>query len=207
MLKKAATILLCAATLIGVAAGAHASGGGGTVSITIDESGNVTAISSNGPIAATSQLIADPGPGGLSSALRYTIGTPHTTVQTGDLILKDPITNAVSDVVRVEQANSSAPLYIYFYSDGPGPNLADTGLPTAYEPITYTVTETNLAGGKIGWAGSPTVGEPGFVNGFTVSFTIISDTAATHTPEPGSIAMFAGLSASALLMVRRRRRQ
>src|SRR5262249_7062600 len=71
-----------------------------SVTITVDENGNVhfsntAAFNLSLPFA----MQADPGPGGLASALTYGLSDPPGLVA-GDLVLLEPGTNLISDVIR-----------------------------------------------------------------------------------------------------------
>lgn len=180
-----------------------------SATIQLDEYGDCV-LSSGRTEHITGYLAADPGPGGLGSALTFDLGTPPVPIVTGDLIIEDPSTSDVSDILRVEQATPSSHVHLVLYSaDILGGASADTGLPGLYSTNTNVVMEVSVPGG-IGWSGSPSAGEPGYLTGLPVTFTIYSSgrVPTSHaTPEPGSIALLGGLSAvSAGSFMRRRRR-
>src|SRR6476469_4101210 len=71
-----------------------------SVTITVDENGNGTLTNTSGfsstlPFA----LQADPGPGGLSSVLTYSLLNP-AGLTAGDVLLQDGIGGPILDVVR-----------------------------------------------------------------------------------------------------------
>ena len=157
------------------------------VDITFDENGNGTLTNTNGFFSTlASSLVADPGPGGLSSALRYDLlNPPGLTV--GDFLLQEPGgLGVLSDLVRF---NSNGTLVFYSDNQDGVDSLADTGFPTALYTNTHTETEVGPEGSN-GFTYTPTAGQPGFVTGAggLVSYHIISDSTAV-TPEGSSLVM------------------
>jgi hypothetical protein len=176
------------------------------VIITVDENGNGTAVfPGQTPILLPGTLLADPGPGGLASALTYNLGGPPALVA-GDVLVQELLGAdlILSDIIRFNPAGTGGGFYpasLVFYSDkGDGvDSLADTGFPT----VLYTNTVTQLEIGPEGNNGlvyTPTENQPGFVDGFAVSYNIISDNEVV--PEPASISLF--VLAGGLLLARKR---
>lgn len=174
LLALAAPVLLC------FASAAHADQF--TVHITVDEQGNGMFTNSAGfSQALTGYMAADPGPGGSSSALTYSLLNPPGLVA-GDALIYDGAT--FSDVVRFNSSNGT----LVFYSnplDGLD-SLADSISPPGESyPNQITLFETN---GVVDY--TPIAGQPGFVAdaGGPVTYTLESDPVAP-TPEPSSLAL------------------
>ena len=174
-----ASALLTAMLVFGLCSPASAA----TIAIQLDENGNgsITVVGgSTTPITGTLQQ--DPGPGGEPSALTYVLGAPGLTA--GDLLLTDP---ALDDAIRFNAAGSGGnPNYlssVVFYSSDVGglDSLADTLTPpSAFYSNSVTLPEV---GGGIQY--TPLSGEPGFVPGSTVTYSITSSVATV--PEPTSL--------------------
>ena len=79
-----------------------------------------------------------------------------------------------------------------FYSDiGDGPDaLADTGFPSVFNTNTKTILESGPEGSN-GATYTPGANEPGFIPGFAVTYTFISD---ASVPEPSAPTMMVGLA-------------
>jgi hypothetical protein len=76
-------------------------------------------------------LTADPGPGGLSSALAFTAHPQVNPFPVGDVVLLDA-SGHVSDILRFDPETNpapGAPQLIFFYSNDHAGRLADTGFP------------------------------------------------------------------------------
>jgi hypothetical protein len=149
-------------------------------------------------IPLPSVLAADPGPGGLPSALTFNL-RPDNPLLEGDLVLLDPH-GMVSDVIRF---NLGAPLgapftfSVVFYSSDVGGGLpADTGLPTAFHANTVTVLENQLGPTVY----TPIAGQPGFEPGLPVALTyrIFS------TPDAGWTVSLFGVALCGLGLLRRK---
>ncbi len=174
------------------------------VNITADENGNGTIeFVGGGTFEMPGALAADPGPGGLSSALTYNLLNPPSLIG-GDVILSELVGEALvpSDVIRF----LSGPEVFVFYSDnGDGSDaLADTGLPTAFFTNVVTLAEVGPEGSN-GAFYTPTANQPGFVPGFAVTYHFISDSA---VPEPATWAMMLiGFGAVGVTLRRRKRTQ
>lgn len=173
--------------------------------IEVDENGfgslttDVSGISVTVPLVSGTQ--ADPGPGGLSSALTYDLGT--ISPNPGDVFLVEPGSTAFSDLIRFNAAAAGRPIgspnALVFYSDnGDGVDaLADTGLPTAFYSSTAVINEVGPEGNN-GADYTPTANQPGFVPNFAATYHFISD-----LPEPS----ISGLVFCGALMLARRRRK
>lgn len=182
-----------------------ASAQGFSINIKVNESGagslsNTAGFNAPLPTAMT----ADPGPGGLSSALTYDLLNPPGLVA-GDLILMEPgLPGIISDIIRFNPSSfTGGSGSLVFYSD----NLdgvdspADTGFPTALYANNLTVNEVGPEGSN-GYVYTPTAGQPGFVSGAggPVTYEIYSD-----VPEPGSLGLLATGGLPLLGLLRRRR--
>jgi hypothetical protein len=195
-MKKLAVVVAAAVATVGMAgAGSSASA---QVGFAADEQGHSAVLL--GPTIFQRQkgaMAADPGPGGLASALTYDIGAPWTT---GDVLLTDS-TGAVEDVVRFN-ADSFGSGSLVFYSVADADNtLGDTGLPGANYANQTTLPELGSPG-LDGVYYTPTTGQPGFITGapFTVTYILVSDGKISRVipgvPEPGTWAlMLLGLGA------------
>jgi len=181
--------------------------------ITVDELGSMTFDTTPcGGHRATSTgvLAADPGPGGLASALTYSLlGLPSLVA--GDVLLTEAGNpNVVFDIIRFNPAGTGGnPFYppsLVFYSDNVGGSdaLGDTpSPPTALYTNQVTIAEQ---GSEInnGAFYTPTAGQPGFIAGFTTTYDIISEGAGI--PEPAWTAL-PGVLAMMLFAIWRRQRQ
>jgi len=150
-------------------------------------------------------LVADPGPGGRASAMTYLLLGPPALVA-GDLLLLEPITGAVSDVLRFNPAGTGGdPGYLaslVFYSDiSDGVDaLADTGFPTLLYTNALSLVESGPEAGPNGQFGyTPTADQPGFVPSFSVTYSFLSDAAGTAVAEPTPLMLItAALAALAI---------
>lgn len=153
--------------------------------ITVDETGVGTIhFAGESPLPLPGGLAPDPGPGGSSSALTYSLlGPPSLTA--GDLLISED--GFLDDVIRFNPANTGGvagyPASLVFYSNpghGGFDSLADSpSPPSAFYANTVNADEV---GGQVFY--HPTEGQPGFVTGFDVAYQIISD-----VPEPATWAM------------------
>jgi hypothetical protein len=157
------------------------------------------------PIAGA--LAADPGPGGLASALTYSLLGPPSLVA-GDVFLQEGVGGPVLDVLRFNPAGTGSPNYpasFVFYSDNidGATDLADTpNPPTANYTNTLTLVEVGPEGSN-GVTYIPTANQPGFIAGFTTTYHIQSDS----TPEPGTVALCVGMGLSGASVFARRRKK
>ncbi|HEV2593872.1 MAG TPA: PEPxxWA-CTERM sorting domain-containing protein [Sphingomicrobium sp.] len=169
--------------------------------ITIDENGKGTVTAVGAPtVTLASGVGTDPGPGGLSNVLFYTLTTGLNAV-TGDVYLQDLINDQLVtlDVIRFNPgpaATTALPGSIFFYSDNIDgvDNLGDTPSPPggAYSN-TVTLREIGLEGIGDGASYTPTANQPGFISGQITTYLFISDSA---VPEPATWAlMIAGFGA------------
>jgi hypothetical protein len=208
------TLTMLSALLLG-AAFYNASAG---IIITLDENGNGT-WNNNGTITSLTYGSAAPsdpvGPATLYYNLpsgynnyTYVSGVQLPLSGKGDLLMTEPSTTDLSDVIRFDGLIRQP--RIYFYSDrspgDPSDSLADVnGLPTTFASVTATVAETGPEDGLNGYWGYHPTGDqqPGTIwdgSGVLqdVTYNFISD-----VPEPGTFAlMVCGLTG--LLVMRRR---
>lgn len=170
-----------------------------SVTITVDENGNGLFTNTAGFSGTLPfDLQADPGPGGLSSVLTYSLLDPPGLTE-GDVDLFD-LNGTLSDVIRFNPNETCTDLStgcLLFYSnpiDG-FDSLADTPAPPA--PYTNLI---DLAETTPFTAYTPTAGEPGFVTGAggPVTYNFISD-----VPEPLTLSLLGG--GLAAIAVRRRK--
>jgi hypothetical protein len=168
-----------------------AEGAFGTFSAyTADENCNGTFQSGNNPPGSNpGSMQADPGPGGLASALTYSIA--NSTI--GDLFLTDP-TTGTSDIIRFNGDT------LVFYSLAGGSDLADTGLPSSDYANTFTLVENTLGPTVY----SPTGTMPGSQGVFPVTYTFTSSELAAGVPDSGTTATLFGFSLAGLAFLRRK---
>jgi len=161
----------------------------GPITISIDENGN----------GLPHTIGTDPGPGGLSGVLIYTL--PFTGVQ-GDVRLTDD--GVFLDLLRFNGNGT-----VIFYSDNVDgfDSIGDTsGPPGALYTNTVTLVEVGSEGNN-GATYTPTANQPGYGNAdFTVTYHFVSD-GTVATPEPSSLWLMAvGLGAlSSRRWIRRKR--
>jgi hypothetical protein len=188
-----ATVLVFAAAQSAIAGAAPL-----TVDITVHEDGTGTLMNSNGvntPIASAQQQ--DPGPGGLANALTFDLlSAPGLTA--GDLFLIDPVTMALSDVIRFNPTESipgHSTGDLVFYSIAGGGQLADTGFPSANYANTFSLTENTLGATLY----TPIAGQPGFVSVVPGALTYHIFSEEIGVPETGGTMTFMGLALLALI--------
>jgi hypothetical protein len=197
-------VLMAALLLFGLSSSVLAQGNNPL--ITVNETGNGTLLFPGSPIIPTNGVPqADPGPGGLPNALTYNLLGPPSLVA-GDLMLIEPPTGALSDIIRFNPAGTASgyPASLVFYSDiepGELPNLADIGFPVSRYTNIVTFMELGPEGDN-GFVYTPTANQPGFVPGFSVTYDIISDAPA---PEPTTALLV--LPAMGLIWLRLRGRK
>jgi hypothetical protein len=163
-----------------------------SVNITVNEDGTGLFTNSDGfSQALTGTLMNDPGPGGLSNVLTYSLLNPPDLVA-GDVLLREEtgssLDGSILDVVRFNASNGT----LVFYSDNIDgfDSLADTaGPPGSLYTNTITIDEIGTEANN-GAVYTPLAGQPGFVAGAAgpVTYTFISDGAGPNvTPEPSSL--------------------
>lgn len=168
------------------------------VSIVVDEYGVGTLIvGPRLPQSLTGSLLPDPSPGGLPSVMTYPL-LGSTSLVVGDVLIHEigdgNVDFLLSDVIRFNlleidgdaDADNHLFGFLLFYSDNEDGSdaPADTGLPTAFNTNVVTISEIGPEGNNFALY-TPTSGQPGFVEGFNVSYTFISDGhTPTEVPEP-----------------------
>lgn len=184
-------LLLCA--FVVVAAPEIAGAQGFSITVTADENGhgrltNTAGFSAPSPAA----LQSDPGPGGLSSALTYSLLNPPG-LTAGDVVLLETVNGLISDIIRFnpdERCTDGSVGCLVFYSDADdgADSIADTGFPTALYANDIALLEIGPEGMN-GATYTPTTGQPGFVTGAAgpVTYVLQSD---VPVPEPTSLTLF-----------------
>ncbi|MEP6753976.1 MAG: hypothetical protein ABJA67_00630 [Chthonomonadales bacterium] len=201
-----AIAVLCSLTVI------HASAqvAGNNPLITVDENGNGSIqFSGSPPTNMPGVLLADPGPGGLGSALTYNLLGPPSLVA-GDLVMTEPSDGSITDLIRFNPSGTGGQNFssLVFYSDNADgvDSLADKGFPQSRYTNVVFVTETGPEAGPNGFVYTPTANQPGFVAGFNVTYNIISDPGVS-VPEPGSVTLLLGLAVPGTALAFRRLRR
>jgi hypothetical protein len=170
-----------------------------SITITVDENGNGKFVNSSGFMSPLpSGMLADPGPGGLSSALTYSLLSPPG-LTAGDFIMLDPGTFSVSDIIRFnpqETAPDGSLGALVFYSDNSDgvDAKADTGFPSALYTNNLTVIEVGPEQGPNGASYTPTSGQPGFISGAAGPVTYVIQSDSVPTPEPSTLLLGAGMA-------------
>ncbi len=176
------------------------------LTFTVDEDGHGSLVNPlSGLFNLPSSMAADPGPGGLSSALTYNLLNPPNLV-TGDVLLLEPGSEEISEIIRF---NSNGTLVFYSDNTEGADALADTGFPTLFSTNVVRISEVGGEGSN-GAFYTPGSSQPGFVPRtlFPVSYHFISDANSSVVPEPGSLAFLAGLgSVGSLFVVSRMKRR
>jgi hypothetical protein len=169
------------------------------ITITVNEYG-VGILNNPAPFAMPGVLKPDPGPHGLAAALTYDLLGPPSLVA-GDLFVMDSL-GVMSDVIRFNPAGTALGYNasLVFYSDLSEDlilqavetgGLADTGFPDAFYFNYLQVTEVTNSEGD-GFTYTPTSTQPGYVQGFAVTYNIQSDgpgTVPNPVPEPATMAL------------------
>jgi hypothetical protein len=199
------------AALLAVAALALATGNpvfaqNPAIAYSFDEFGHGFVTSTGITLPYPGVLRNDPGPGGLPLALTYTlVGVPN--VVAGDVLVLEP-GGGLSDLIRFNAAGTGGdpgyPPSLVFYSDDfDGSRYPLTsGIPTRIYSNVLSVQEITLGPGVEGVIYTPSAGQPGFIPGFSVRYTLIS-----NVPEPGSLVLGGLVSVIGLALVRFRRRR
>jgi protein with PEP-CTERM/exosortase system signal len=148
-------------------------------------------------IPLSGALTADPGPGGLLSALAFTAHPLVNPLVVGDVVLRDA-SGHVSDILRFDDPGPNftpgSPQLIFFYSNDHGGLMGDTGLPSMMLPNTVTIQEAP-SGPTIY---TPGLGQPGRSTDSLLgdSFLIFS------TPDTGSTLLMLGTVIAGLVFLR-----
>lgn len=183
-----------------------------SITTTVDENGNGLVTNTDGAVVPLRfALQTDPGPGGLTNVLTYSLaGPPGLTA--GDVLLQEGVGGLILDVVRfnpTETCVDGTTGCLAFYSDNVDgvDSLADTPSPPgSFQTNTVTIVEVGPEGNN-GATYTPVTGQPGFVAGAAgpVTYNLISDGSAV--PEPASLAILGfGLAGLGLARIGRRRK-
>jgi hypothetical protein len=194
-LKKSILGGLVSALLL-ASTSAYAQGG---ITITVNENCVGTLNAGLGLLTLPCSLLADPGPGGLPSAVTYGLLNPPGLVA-GDLILQEFPGGPNSEIIRFNPGQNGGSMVFYSDNlDGGLLDLADTGFPLSFYTNTLTALEVGPEGTN-GFTYTPTAGQPGFVAGAgaPVTYVIQSD---VSSPEPASAALI--LAGAGILLARR----
>jgi hypothetical protein len=185
-------LILC---LLAVTLLPHRLSAQGNIVISADENGNGTLVNpATGTFVLPASMQSDPGPGGKPSALNYNLLGPPGFV-TGDVLLRD-ISNAISDVIRFSSFGGGS---FFFYSLLGGVDLADTGLPSAFNTNLVSIIENE--GGFTVY--TPTAGQPGFVAGAAFPVTYRFSSGPGTVPEGGATLLMLGLGLAGLIVLKR----
>jgi hypothetical protein len=166
-----------------VAAGLALSQPANAVTITVDENGNSNAsnplFGGQGGSQGPGLLLIDPGPGGLDGVTYglIALGFAGVVMTPGDVLLTDANAGgAFQDVVRFNQDPLRGPTLVFYSDNVDGrDSLADTfSRPLAFYNNLITISELGSEGNN-GAVYTPLPGQPGSVDGFTVTYNIISD--------------------------------
>ena len=173
--------------------------------VIVDENGNGSLHTATGTQTLPYSIGLDPGPGGLSNALIYTL-PGNFNIVAGDLLL-DEVSGGVgnpSDLVRFNN-NQAGTSQLVFYSDTEdgADALADTGLPgEPYDvPAMIEVQEWGTEALN-GYVYQPQSRLQGYTSVYpTLTFYIISDgSASVPVPEPATMTLLVlGLGGAAIL--------
>jgi hypothetical protein len=139
-------------------------------------------------------------------------GLAYNIIGPPDLVLGDVLImeqgGGMSDLIRfvndVTVGDTDPGGGFLFFSDGDDPNeisLADTGLPTIFSTNVAMIDEVGVEGETQYAIYTPTPNQPGFVNGWMVTYIFISDRG-TAVPLPASVWM--GLGLLGAMVVRKR---
>jgi hypothetical protein len=157
--------------------------------ITFDENGNGT-IDGRSLDYSIGPSGVDPVPPGPIPTLFYYLPFP---VIAGDLQVFEPAgsTGNISDILRFISDPFTNTSHVYVYSDiettDVSKDLADVGLPGAWDAIVVQVPEVGLEGGVNGAIYMPTPNQPGGLpTGAPITYNFISD-----VPEPATICLLA----------------
>ena len=157
------------------------------IQITADENCHGTlSIGGSPPQSIACALQQDTGPGGQPNVVSYTVSALPSFVP-GDVFLIEPGSGqTVEDVFRFN-ANNQVVFYSFVSLDignpDATPDLADKPYPNFFYQSPVVINEVGPEGAN-GASYTPLPGQPGYIQGFTVTYQIISD---APTPEPSSL--------------------
>jgi len=183
-----------------------------TIYISVDENGRGLVYTDSTLVKFSGSLKADPGPGGLPSALTYDLG--QLPITAGDVVIDGPYYPlTLSDIVRFNAAgtggaSSDASLVFYSIADNGPTTLADTPtLPVKLYSNQFIDQEFARFPVIFYW---PNPGQPGYIdfNSLGVDATVIYKFISPQggVPEPTAWLMLTigvGLTGSALRFRRR----
>ena len=148
-------------------------------------------------IPLSGALTADPGPGGLLSALAFTAHPLLNPLVVGDVVLRDA-SGHVSDILRFDDPGPNftpgSPQLIFFYSNDHGGLMGDTGLPSMMLPNTVTIQEA---------PSGPTIYTPGLAQPGRSTDSDLGDSFLIFsTPDTGSTLLMLGTVIAGLVFLR-----
>lgn len=142
-----------------------------------------------------SYISQDPGPGGNSTALTYSLDYPPSIVP-GDVALIDPSNSHYDGLIRFNPGDQNTSASFVFYSAENGINSGPTSF---YPNYTFSFEDSNGIAEYI-----PQANDPGYVDGFIVEYVFLNDA----VPEPSTYAALGlGILGVAMLVLRSRRRR
>ena len=196
---------VAAMTFTGSGAFAQIPQGPADIIFAVDSHGHGLAATYFGIDAMPSFIASDPGPGGNTTALTYSLERPPSIV-TGDVFLDDPSGTYYPGLIRFNASDAS---------DTSDPN--DPGVPASF--VFYSA-ENGIASGPTDFYQNqrhatiypggpayyePSAGDPGYIAGFTVDYVFLNDAIA---PEPSALAALGfGVLGVAMLAFKARRRR
>ncbi len=172
-----------------------------TAVLEFDENGNGTLSFDGAPATPLYwNVIPDPANGNRPTLWYFMAGPPTLTL--GDLVIFEPNTTVVSDLLRFSNEGGFG---IFVYSDNSDgvDELADVSgipFPPFMQPTAFTEEIGPEGNNYVSYI--PVVGQPGSVYGYDVTYVFHSDVGGI--PEPGSVLLMMS-GAAALLLLRRRR--
>ena len=172
-----------------------------TLLVVIDENGNGTlGLPSSGLTTLTGFLSSDPGPGGLSNVLTYTLpfaGLP------GDILLVDSDPAGAVSVQDILRFNGDGTVRFYSDNSNGSDSPADSGLPTGRFQNTFPLPEVGPEGSN-GSFYIPTSGQPGYDPVIHPVYRFVSDSPVPETSSGVGLGVLLGLAGLTVFLRRRK---